>query len=273
LDVADLFVQALSGLSRGMILFLLASGLSLIFGALRVLNFAHGSFYMISAYLVYALVSTLESSSALSFWVALAVAPIALGVLGGLVEFAFFRRIYSRELEYQLLLTYGLVLIFSDVVRFIWGEEYRSVSRPAALAGPVFLLDKPVPAYILFLIAMSALIGVGLWVLLFRTKLGRTIRAVVHDRHMVSALGINVPKLYSLVFGLGCWLAGLAGGADGADGFSHARHGLNSDHDSATKNEPPGGIPPARIPARERLRQPRGEVSETESLDGQPGVF
>lgn len=195
-----------------MILFLLASGLSLIFGALRVLNFAHGSFYMIAAYLSYAFVSTLQDNPALNFWVALAVAPLLIGVVGGLVEFAFFRRIYARELEYQLLLTYGLVLIFSDVVRFIWGEDYRSVSRPPVLAGPVFVFGKPVPIYIIFLIVMSGLIGAGLWVLLYRTKLGRTIRAVVYDRHMVSALGINVPKMYSLVFALGCWLAGLAGG-------------------------------------------------------------
>ena len=111
-----------------------------------------------------------------------------------------------------MLLTYGLVLVFSDVVRFIWGEEYRSLSRPAVLGGPVFVFGKPVPVYIIFLIVVAALIGVGLWLLLYRTKLGKTIRAVVYDRHMVSALGINVPRMYSLVFGLGCWLAGLAGG-------------------------------------------------------------
>src|SRR3989442_5291818 len=122
-----------------MILFLLASGLSLIFGALRVLNFAHGSFYMISAYLSYPLVSSLRGHPAVNFWIALAVAPVAIGLLGGLVELAFFRPIYARELQYQLLLTYGLVLIFSDVVRFIWGEDYRSVGRPAVLAGPLFV--------------------------------------------------------------------------------------------------------------------------------------
>ena len=195
-----------------MILFLLASGLTLIFGALRVLNFAHGSFYMISAYLSYAVVSTLGESSAVSFWVALVVAPIAIGILGALVELAFFRRIYARELEYQLLLTYGLVLIFSDVVRFIWGEDYRSVSRPAVLGGRALIAGKPVPVYIIFLIVVAGLIGAGLWLLLYRTKLGRTIRAVVYDRHMVSALGIDVPRMYSLVFALGCWLAALAGG-------------------------------------------------------------
>ena len=195
-----------------MILFLLASGLSLIFGALRVINFTHGSFYMISAYLAYAVVTALADYPAVGFWVALVVAPIATGIFGGLVEYAFFRRVYARELEYQLLLTYGLVLVFSDVVRFIWGEEYRSLSRPAVLGGPVFVFGKPVPVYIIFLIVVAALIGVGLWLLLYRTKLGKTIRAVVYDRHMVSALGINVPRMYSLVFGLGCWLAGLAGG-------------------------------------------------------------
>lgn len=211
MDFADLFVQFLSGLSRGMILFLLASGLSLIFGALRVLNFAHGSFYMLSAYLSYGIVSRLDGLPGINFWIAVALAPVAVGVLGGLVELTFFRRIYARELEYQLLLTYGLILVFSDVARFIWGEEYRSVSRPPALAGPVFVFGKPVPVYVMFLIAVSALVGVALWLLLYRTKLGRTIRAVVYDRHMVSALGINVPKMYSLVFALGCALAGLAG--------------------------------------------------------------
>jgi len=195
-----------------MILFLLASGLTLIFGALRVINFAHGSFYMISAYLAYSVVTALGDYPIVSFWVALALAPLAIGILGGLVEFAFFRRVYARELEYQLLLTYGLVLVFSDIVRFIWGEEYRSLSRPAALAGPVFVFGKPVPVYIIFLIVVAGLIGAGLWLLLYRTKLGKTIRAVVYDRHMVSALGINVPRMYSVVFGLGCWLAGLAGG-------------------------------------------------------------
>jgi branched-subunit amino acid ABC-type transport system permease component len=210
-DFADLFVQFLSGLSRGMILFLLASGLSLIFGALRVLNFAHGSFYMLSAYLSYGIVSRLDGLPAVNFWVAVALAPVVVGVVGGLVEFMFFRRIYARELEYQLLLTYGLILVFSDVTRFIWGEEYLSVSRPPALAGPVFVFGKPVPVYIVFLIAVSALVGAALWLLLYRTKLGRTIRAVVYDRHMVSALGIDVPRMYSLVFALGCSLAGLAG--------------------------------------------------------------
>jgi branched-chain amino acid transport system permease protein len=210
-DFGDYFVQFLSGLSRGMILFLLASGLTLIFGALRVLNFAHGSFYMISAFLSYTLVSSLQDHPAVNFWVMLAVAPLAVGILGGLVELAFFRPIYGRDLHYQLLLTYGLVLIFSDVVRFIWGEDYRSVGRPAALAGAVFVFDKPVPVYIIFLIVMAGLIGAALWLLLYRTKLGRTIRAVVYDRHMVSALGINVPMMYSVVFALGCWLAGLAG--------------------------------------------------------------
>jgi len=195
-----------------MILFLLASGLTLIFGALRVINFAHGSFYMISAYLAYSVVTALGDYPIVSFWVALALAPVAIGILGGLVEFAFFRRVYARELEYQLLLTYGLVLVFSDIVRFIWGEEYRSLGRPAALAGPVFVFGKPVPVYIIFLIVVAGLIGAGLWLLLYRTKLGKTIRAVVYDRHMVSALGINVPRMYSVVFGLGCWLAGLAGG-------------------------------------------------------------
>ena len=195
-----------------MILFLLAFGLTLIFGALRVLNFAHGSFYMMCAYLSYALVSTLGESSPASFWVALTVAPVAVGILGGLVEVSFFRRIYARELEYQLLLTYGLVLIFSDVVRFIWGEDYRSISRPAVLAGRALVAGKPVPVYIIFLIVIAGLIGAGLWLLLYRTKLGRTIRAVVYDRHMVSALGIDVPRMYSFVFALGCWLAGLAGG-------------------------------------------------------------
>jgi len=195
-----------------MILFLLASGLTLIFGALRVINFAHGSFYMISAYLAYSVVTALGDYPIVSFWVALALAPVAIGILGGLVEFAFFRRVYARELEYQLLLTYGLVLVFSDIVRFIWGEEYRSLGRPAALAGPVFVFGKLVPVYIIFLIVVAGLIGAGLWLLLYRTKLGKTIRAVVYDRHMVSALGINVPRMYSVVFGLGCWLAGLAGG-------------------------------------------------------------
>jgi len=109
-------------------------------------------------------------------------------------------------------LTYGLVLIFSDVVRFIWGEDYRSVSRPAVLAGRALVFGKPVPVYILFLIVIAGLIGTGLWLLLYRTKLGRTIRAVVYDRHMVSALGINVPRMYSFVFALGCSLAALAGG-------------------------------------------------------------
>src|SRR3989442_9705602 len=103
-------------------------------------------------------------------------------------------------------------MIFSVGVRFIGGEEYRSLGRPAALAGPVFVFGKPVPVYIIFLIVVAGLIGAGLWLLLYRTKLGKTIRAVVYDRHMVSALGINVPRMYSVVFGLGCWLAGLAGG-------------------------------------------------------------
>src|SRR5262245_24779251 len=212
MQFGDLFIQLLSGLTRGMVLFLLASGLSLIFGALRVVNFSHGSFYMLAAFVAYSVVQYFSQFPSGNFWLALLIAPLVIAALGWLVETVLFRRVYRRDASYQLLLTYGLVLIGSDTVRLIWGEAYRSIKRPTALAWSFAVFDRPFPAYDAFLILVAAALGLGLWALLYRTKLGQIIRAVVHDRHMVSAMGVNVPALYSLVFALGCWLAAFAGG-------------------------------------------------------------
>jgi branched-subunit amino acid ABC-type transport system permease component len=209
-DASFLVIQFLTGLSAAMFLFLIASGLSLIFGVLRVLNFAHGSLYMIGAYLTYTLVAWMGGKPAL-FWAAALGGSLLVAALGGLVERALLRRLYGRDELYQLLFTYALVLILSDLAKLVWGTGQLSVSRPPALAGAVPVLDLAFPSYNLFIIALGPAVALLFWFVLQRTRAGRIIRAAALDREMLGALGVNVGLLYTGVFVLGAWLAGLGG--------------------------------------------------------------
>ena len=210
-DPAFLVVQCLNGLTQAMFLFLIASGLTLIFGVLGVLNFAHGSLYMLGAYLSYTIASLFVSRPS-AFWVALVLGSLGVALAGGLIEAIFLRPVYRRAELDQLLVTYALVLIIGDVVKFAWGPDNRSISRPAILAGSVLVGGRDFPTYNLVVIALGLLVAAALWLLLTRTQFGRLIRAAASDREMVGVVGADVSRLFTGVFVLGAWLGGLGGG-------------------------------------------------------------
>jgi branched-subunit amino acid ABC-type transport system permease component len=212
ISVGELFVQFFNGLIIAMGIYLIASGLSLVFGVLGVLNFAHGSLYMYGAFLVFTLTRYTLTTIPESFWIALIFMPLLIACLGIGVEIGFLRAIYRTDPLYQLLLTYGLVLVFGDLVKLIWGAENQSVARPPGLEGTVAILGHLFPSYQVFvLIPVSLGTMLGLYLFLHRTHYGRIVRAATADREMVGALGINVPLLYTGVFAIGAYLGGLGG--------------------------------------------------------------
>jgi branched-subunit amino acid ABC-type transport system permease component len=193
-----------------MFLFLIASGLSLIFGVLGVLNFAHGSFYMVGAYLTYQFSSYFMNAPG-QFWWAAIFGALSVGVIGGVIERLFLRRLYIREELNQLLFTYALVMLISDFAKIIWGTGQLSISRPPILKGAVKILDQYFPEYNIFIIILGPCIALLFWFIFHRTRWGRIIRASALDREMVGSLGINVDRLFTIVFIIGSWLAGLGG--------------------------------------------------------------
>jgi branched-chain amino acid transport system permease protein len=209
-DFSFIFAQSLSGLTAAMFLFLIASGLSLIFGVLRVLNFAHGSFYMLGAYGAYQFVQWFGTEPG-RFWLAVLAAASGVAVLGALVERFLFRHLYHKEELYQLLFTYALVLILSDAAKIGWGTQQLSVSRPPGLTGSFSLFGAVVPYYNLFILLLGPAIALLFWFVLHRTRAGRLIRAAALDRETLGALGVNVNRLYTGVFMLGSFLGGLGG--------------------------------------------------------------
>jgi branched-chain amino acid transport system permease protein len=205
-----LFSQFMGGLTAAMFLFLIASGLSLVFGVMRVLNFAHGSFYMIGAYIAWQVVQWLQPTPE-RFWPAVLAAAVGVALLGAVIERLLFRYLYDREELYQLLFTYALVLILGDFAKFLWGTQQLSVSRPPVLAGGFELFGTTVPAYNLFIMLFGPLIALGVWLMLTRTTPGRMVRAAALDREMLGALGADVGWLYTGMFALASFLAGLSG--------------------------------------------------------------
>jgi branched-chain amino acid transport system permease protein len=209
-DPSFVFAQSVSGLTAAMFLFLIASGLSLIFGVLRVLNFAHGTFYMLGAYAAFQLVQWIGVSGG-AFWLAAFGAAAAIALLGGLVERLLFRHLYGKEELYQLLFTYALVLILSDSAKMLWGTQQKSVSRPPELTGALSLFGATIPHYNLFILLLGPAIALAVWFVLQRTRVGRFIRAAALDREMLGALGVNVNALYTWVFVIASFLGGLGG--------------------------------------------------------------
>jgi branched-subunit amino acid ABC-type transport system permease component len=205
-----LFGQFLGGLTTAMFLFLIASGLSLVFGVMRVLNFAHGSFYMLGAYLAWQAVQWLAPATG-AFWPAALAAASGVALLGFLVERLLFRRLYGREELYQLLFTYALVLILGDAAKALWGTGQLSVSRPPILSGGVDILGTTLPFYNLFILLIGPAIALAVWLLLTRSTAGRMVRAAALDREMLGALGANVGAIYTGMFVASSFLAGLAG--------------------------------------------------------------
>jgi len=199
------FQQALNGLSFGALLFILASGLSLVFGMMDVVNLAHGAFYMLGAYVALSVVQLTGS-----FWIAMLVAPLALALLGLVIEPLLLRRLRGRHLD-QVLLTIGLSLVIVDVIGQLWGREVRSLSAPPGLDGSVALIGGVYPVYRLFVIAFGVVLAAAMSVVYRRTRIGMLIRAGVEDAQMLGALGVDTNRLFASTFATGAALAGLAG--------------------------------------------------------------
>jgi branched-chain amino acid transport system permease protein len=205
--VAELLsVAALNGLVYGLLLFMLSSGMTLIFSMMGVLNFAHASFYMLGAYFAY------QISTAIGFWPALLIAPLAVALLGAGVERLGLRRVHQHGHVAELLFTFGVALIIQELVQIVWGRLAKPYRVPESLSFTAFhLFSTGVPAYRLFMMVIAVAMFVGLYLVLVRTRTGIIIQAAVTHPQMVGMLGHDVPRIYSLVFGLGCGMAGLAG--------------------------------------------------------------
>ena len=210
MDISLIFAQFLSGLSRGMMLFLIASGLSLIFGVMNILNFAHASLWLVGAYLCYTFWYLMQDYG-FGMWVSIPLAALSLAAIGWVIEVVLIRRVYNRELSEQLLLTYGMILVLGDLTKLIWGVEDKLITRPPLVAGPVFFFGMPFDSYFIFVLLVGFAVAAGLWWFLKKTRYGHIVRAAVFSREMVSALGIPIPRIYTGVFVLGIFIAGLAG--------------------------------------------------------------
>jgi branched-chain amino acid transport system permease protein len=198
--------QLVNGISLGMLYILVALGLNIILGLMGVINFSHGAFFMLGAYLTYTLVPVV------GFWPAIPIAAVIVGVFGMLFEFALIRPLYGRLPEYTLLLTYGMALVFAQFVRWKWGDDAVRVDMPAGLGDSVAVGAFQIPVYKdIFLVGATIVILGLVWLLLNKTNIGIIIRAGTRDAEMVKILGINMPGMFTLVFGLGSLMAGLAG--------------------------------------------------------------
>jgi branched-chain amino acid transport system permease protein len=198
--------QGLHGMVYGMLLFLVSSGLTLVFGMMGILNIAHAAFYMLGAYLAYTTVAVTGN-----FWLSLLVAPIVVGLLGAAIERGMLRRIHAFGHAYELLLTFGLFFMLAEAVRWIWGNYTLQVPTPALLTGSIPLLGSQYPVYRLFILAFSGAICLVMALVLMRSRVGIIIRSAVSDGEMVSALGINTQLLALGVFSVGAALAAIAG--------------------------------------------------------------
>ena len=204
--LAFFLTQSVNALSQAALLFFLGVGLTLIFGIMRIVNFAHGTLYMLGAFIGYSLLRTTGS-----YWIALLVAPLAVGAIGAAFELTILRRLYKRDAHAFLMVTFGLALVVGEAVRLIWGSDALQVPPPALLSGVVFLLDEPVPVYRIFLAVSGIVVAIAIWQFLERTRLGLLIRATSQNAEMVHALGVDVNLVRSAVFGIGCGLAALGG--------------------------------------------------------------
>ena len=202
-----LVTQTTSGLIVGMLLFLVAAGLTLIFGVLKIVNFAHGTFYMLGAYLAYSVFRVTDS-----YALAVMAAGAGMAIFGILFERTLIRRVYGANVLMQLLICYAVVLICDDLVKMVWGADFKAMGMPPAFqVPPLFIAGGVVPPFYLLLIVVALAIGGGLGLTLGLTRIGKIVRAAAQNPNMVSALGINTTRLYSLVFAVGTMLAGARG--------------------------------------------------------------
>jgi len=206
-SLSCVITQTSTGLIVGALLFLVAAGLTLIFGVLKIINFAHGSLYMLGAYLA---LSAYRVSG--SFIVSTIVAGVGVGIFGLVFERFIMRRVYKADVLMQLLVCYALILILDDVVKIIWGADFQSMGMPEAFqAPPLFIAGGIIPVFYIFLIAAAAVIALVLWYVLTKTHMGKIVRAAAHNPTMTSVLGLNTNWIYAGVFAFGGALAGLAG--------------------------------------------------------------
>lgn len=206
LDPTFLAIQLLNGLQLASLLFLLSVGLSVVFGLMNFINLAHGTLYMLGAYVGLSVVRATDS-----YWLALAIAPLAIALLGAVLHVVLLGRLQAASPMKQVLVTFGLIFVGLDAVRWGWGSYNHAIDPPAALAGGVHILGQVYPAYRLFVIALGAVVLAVLALLLARTRLGAIVRAGVDDHETAAALGLNVERAFFAVFCIGCALAGLAG--------------------------------------------------------------
>lgn len=209
MDIAFVASQFMNGLAIAMILLLIASGLTLLLGVLGVLNFAHGAFYMLGAFMIFSL-SRWDLAGAW-FWIGLIIVPLALGLLGATVEVLLLRPLYQRERLYTLLVTFGLAMVFDDLALMIWGRDFKTVAIAPMLNGTLMVGPYGFPMHFIFIIVIGPLVCFLLWGLLYRTPFGKLVRAASTDTEMLSALGVNVNLVFTGVFALSALLAGLAG--------------------------------------------------------------
>ena len=212
MDLAIFLIQCLNSLQYGLLLFLVASGLTLIFGIMGVINLAHGSFYMIGAYMAYALAPWVEGWLGGGFFATLAVGIVLSVLLGYLLEWLFFSYLYEREHLQQVLMTYGLILVFEELRSMLVGDDVHGVQPPQFLAGSIPLSEvMSYPVYRLFISAVCILLAIAMWFVITRTRLGMRVRAGASNREMVRAMGVDVRLLYRVVFAVGVAIAALAG--------------------------------------------------------------
>ncbi|RJR54011.1 MAG: branched-chain amino acid ABC transporter permease [Desulfobacteraceae bacterium] len=207
---AALGSQFFVGLSRAMILFVVTSGLSFVLGVLRVPNVAHGSLYMIGAFCAFS-VSKLFGGGSTGFWLGLILSPLIVALVSLVAERVLFCHLYQREHLMLLLFTFALSLILGDLVKLVWGAEYRSIMAPPVLQGFVTISGSSFPRYNLFLLLIGPVVAVGIWLFTNKTKLGKIAKAAAVDRDMVGAVGINVSWVFAFAFVFGCFFAGLGG--------------------------------------------------------------
>jgi branched-chain amino acid transport system permease protein len=212
MDFPTFLIQCLNAVQYGLLLFLVASGLTLIFGSMGVINLAHGSFYMIGAYMAYALAPWVESFLGGGFFTTLAVGLVLSVLLGYLLEWVFFSYLYEREHLQQVLMTYGLILVFEELRSILVGDDVHGVQAPEWLSGSIPLSDvMSYPVYRLFISAVCIALALAMWVVIARTRLGMRVRGGASNREMVRALGVDIRLLYRFVFAAGVALAALAG--------------------------------------------------------------
>lgn len=197
----------LNSLEIGLLLFVIAVGLNIVFGVLNVINFAHGGLYMLGAYFTYSFVA----HAGLPFWPALVLAPLAVAVIAVAIERVVLRRVYGRDVSDSLLVTFALLLVIDDAVRVAWGSGIHVVQPPPLLRGTVEVLGVTYPVYGVFVMGAAAVAMAALWMFFVRTRAGRIVRAAAIDRRMAEAIGIDVPRVITGVFALGALMAGVAG--------------------------------------------------------------